>query len=332
MELVTEPVIYDADTAMNFARELQLLLRTLGVGEANLEKGEMRIEANVSVTTDPERRPENYNQVAEIKNLNSFKIVGAAIDYEIKRQTALYEAGETMIKQTRGWDENKQQTFFQRAKETSDDYRYFPDPDIPKFKLSELSEFNKDTLQESLPELPWVKRERYIQWGINPKAVEYFLNNPDFDSLFAETLNGVTDVKIITKTANYITSDLAGFHGDTQIDGSIINVTPSAMTELIRMTEDGELSSRGAKDTLLYLYQNGGNTREIAEAQGLIQENNEDAMRELVVKLITDNPTQAEALKGGEEKLAAFFVGQAMKASGGAANPQIVGKLLKELL
>jgi len=333
MELVTEPVVNDAETAMSFARELQLLLRTLGVGDANLEKGEMRIEANISVTTDPERKEENFRPAVEVKNLNSFKIVGAAIEFEIARQIELYENDGIQVKETRGWDENKAETFSQRTKETADDYRYFPDPDIPKFKLSEIPELQADVLKMQLPELPWIKRERYTNdYGLPIETTDFFLNNKNSDALFSGAIEGMTDAKLIKKVANYVTSDLEGFHKDSSIEGSVINVAPSSLSELIGMIDAGELSSRGAKDTLLELYKNGGSAREVAEANNFIQQNDEGAMKELVVKLITDNPDQAQELRDGADKLTAFFVGQAMKESKGTANPGTIAKLLKELL
>ena len=331
MELVTEPVVNDAETAMAFAQELQLLLRTLGVGHANLEKGEMRIEANISLTTDPERKPENFNPAVEVKNLNSFKIVSQAIAYEIERQTALYERGEVQVKETRGWDENKQQTFSQRTKETADDYRYFPDPDIPKFKLSETPEFAQQSLEASLPELPWVKRARYTELGLSGEVVEFFLYNPESDALFVAASENLEDSKAIKKTANLIVSELEGIHGDKEVTGSVLNVAPSSLRELVEMSEAGELSSSATKQVLGILYTQGGNAREIAEANNLIQQNDEESMRELVNKIVAENPEQFEQYKAGEEKLGAFFVGQAMKASQGTANPQIVTKILKEL-
>jgi len=332
MELVTEPVVNDAETAMAFAKELQLLLRTLGVGDANLEKGEMRIEANISVTTDPERKPENFRPAVEVKNLNSFKIVAAAIEYEIERQIALYESGGEQVKETRGWDEMKQQTFSQRTKETADDYRYFPDPDIPKYKLSEIEEFSNKNLLDSLPELPWVKRERYQGLGLKDDQIELLLNESILDALFAGSLENNTDSEFVSKAANYITSDLAGMHGDNKIEGDLNQVSVSAVTELITMIIAGELSSRGAKDTLLYMYQNGGSARDIASEQGLIQENDEEAMKAMVQVVIDANPDQVADYKGGNEKLLQYFVGQVMKESKGSANPGVTAKLLRELL
>ncbi len=177
MELVTEPVVEDAQQASKFARELQTLLRYLGVSDANMDKGEMRIEANISVSDT-----EEFGTKVEVKNLNSFKVVEKAIAYEIKRQTKVLEEGGEIIQETRGWDENKQATFSQRLKEGSEDYRYFPDPDLPKLKLSELSEFNREKLEEGLPELPWEKRERYEK--------EYEIKSEDIEMYIVDDLYG----------------------------------------------------------------------------------------------------------------------------------------------
>ncbi|MFW0871071.1 MAG: Asp-tRNA(Asn)/Glu-tRNA(Gln) amidotransferase subunit GatB [Patescibacteria group bacterium] len=329
MELVTEPVIHTAEQASEFARELQLLIRTLGIGGANLERGEMRIEANISLTTDPERRKENFNPAVEIKNLNSFRIVEQAIEYEINRQTELYNSGGVQIKETRGWDEQKQETFSQRVKETADDYRYFPDPDIPKYQLDEIPEFDHQQIEASLPELPWHKRNRYLEYNLPEETVEYFVRTPQSDVLFSTALmNESTD--FARKLANYIVSDLAGLDADDEIVGKWENISAQAMHELIAMNEAGELSSRGTKDVLLHMYQNGGEARNIALKQNLIQQNDEGSMQALVEDIINDNPKQFEQFKAGEEKLIGFFVGQAMKKSGGSANPQILTKILKE--
>ena len=172
MELVTEPVIHDAATAGAFARELQLLLRMLGAGEANMEKGEMRVEANISVSNT-----DKLGTKVEVKNLNSFRSVERAIDFEVKRQIELIESGGQVVQETRGWDEAKQQTFSQRKKESSHDYRYFPDPDLPKLLVSEIKEFSNESLKAELPELPWAKRERYISLGLKAEDAEVFVTN-----------------------------------------------------------------------------------------------------------------------------------------------------------
>src|SRR5262249_55520923 len=161
MELVTEPVIHDAATAGTFARELQLLLRTLGASHANLEKGEMRIEANISIALS-DAPAGTFGTKVEVKNLNSFRSVERAFEYEIGRQAKLIEEDGKVTQETRGWDENGQKTFHQRVKEGSADYRYFPEPDLPKMLRSEIPEWSDDSLTVSLPELPEIKRARYL--------------------------------------------------------------------------------------------------------------------------------------------------------------------------
>ncbi|HEY4493117.1 MAG TPA: Asp-tRNA(Asn)/Glu-tRNA(Gln) amidotransferase subunit GatB, partial [Candidatus Paceibacterota bacterium] len=154
MELVTEPVMHDAKTAGNFARELQLLLRYLGASEANMEKGQMRVEANISVAQNVNGKAQKLGTKVEVKNINSFRAVEKAIEYEVKRQIEELEGGGVVVQETRGWDDAKGKTFSQRKKESSHDYRYFPEPDLPKLKLSEVAEFTTEGLKKGLPELP----------------------------------------------------------------------------------------------------------------------------------------------------------------------------------
>ena len=206
MELVTEPVIETAKQAGDFARELQLLLRYLGVSDANMEKGEMRVEANISVSQTDE-----LGTKVEIKNLNSFKVVEKAVDYEVKRQIKALEKGEKILQETRGWDENKGSTFSQRIKEGSDDYRYFPDPDLPKLKLSEIPEFSEEELRKEIPELPQEKRKRYSEnYGIKGEDIESYILNDDLAELFEAVVSNFRDKEIIKLASNYLTSDLVG--------------------------------------------------------------------------------------------------------------------------
>ena len=283
MELVTEPVIYDAKTAMNFAKELQLLLRTLGVSYANLEKGEMRIEANISISEKGNFEMFNgdFSKLGvktEVKNLNSFKIVGSAIDFEIQRQIKVLESGKEIVQETRGWDENKSVTFSQRKKENSDDYRYFPDPDIPKYKISEIKEFSKKILSKEMPELPWKKRERYNKiFGLNLNQIEFFLQNPKYDKLFSEVSENISGNKSYKLASNYISTDIVGLEKNEE--GNFENFTAEKIVELIKMIEDGELSSRGAKDVLAIIFKDGGNSKEVAEKNNLIQKSNPEELK-----------------------------------------------------
>ncbi len=335
MELVTRPVIHDAETAVKFAKELQLLLRTLGVSDANLEKGEMRIEANISLSENGyfDGDFSKLGVKTEVKNLNSFKVVGQAIEYEIKRHLAILEgeAEGEIVQETRGWDENEGATFSQRKKETSDDYRYFPDPDIPKYKFSELEEFSKEVLKKELPELPWEKRERYLtDYKIQADDVEFYLNNKAFDKIFS-TAASLLDNNGYKKLSNYVSTDLAGLEKNDE-EGSLENISGEQMALMVKMILEGELSSRGAKDLLLEMYKNGGEAKVIAKEKNLIQKSDEGELKKVVEEIITDNPKQTEDYKAGEEKLLQYFVGQGMKATRGSANPGVLAKLFKELL
>ena len=204
MELVTEPVIHSPEEAGNFARELQLLLRALGISEASMEKGQMRVEANVSVA----RKGARSAAYVEIKNLNSFNAMQRAVAYEVKRQTAMLERGEALIKQTLGWDENKQATFPQRTKEGSADYRYFPDPDIPSLKLSEISAYRLENLLADMPEFPAQRRSRYLKFGINPEDVEMYLRDDVLGEFFESVTKDYSDMKMYKLSSNYIANDL----------------------------------------------------------------------------------------------------------------------------
>ena len=214
MELVTEPVIHDAETAGTFARELQLLLRTIGASHANLEKGEMRVEANISVSKD-----ENFGTKVEVKNLNSFRSVERAIAFEIERQSRLLDEGEVIVQETRGWDEGGQRTFPQRLKEGSADYRYFPEPDLPKLLLSEIPEFSRENLKLSLPELPWERRARYANLGIRDGDAAYLAGTRERGEFFDAVIQEVRDdLELLPSCANYLISDVAGWYAKSEKD------------------------------------------------------------------------------------------------------------------
>lgn len=322
MELVTEPVIHDAETAGAFARELQLLLRALGAGEANMEKGEMRVEANISVSPD-----ENLGTKVEVKNLNSFRSVERAIEFEVKRQIKLLEKGGLVVQETRGWDDAKQETFSQRKKESSHDYRYFPDPDLPKLILSEIPEFAHTTLSAELPELPWVRRARYITEGISEEYANMFVADARFGALFEQTIAYAEDAKKLT--ANYIGSDIAGLVAKVGGTG-LSNITPAGLAHLMKEVTKGTLSSRGAKDSITEVFQNGGDLAEVSKKY--LQQSDEGALAAIVEKVVTANPTVAADYKAGKQAALQFLVGRGMKESRGSANPTILAELVKKRL
>ncbi len=327
MELVTEPVIHDAKTAGVFARELQLLLRTSGASHANLEKGEMRIEANISISKD-----DTFGTKVEVKNLNSFRSVERAIAYEIERQAVVLEKGEKVLQETRGWDENKQQTFSQRLKEGSADYRYFPEPDIPKMRISEMPEFSKEALEASMPELPVQRRERYVGAGLKEEDALFLSSTPERAEFFDAVLASLgSDSSAIVLAANYTVSDLAGWYAKNE-GAEYENVSPAALVSLVKMIQDGKLSSRGAKDVIAVLAAEGGEPEKIANEKGLIQVSDPEALRVFAQTAVSENPDGVAEYRAGKESILQFLVGQAMKGAKGAGNPELLKKLILEEL
>jgi len=343
MELVTKPVIHDATTAVTFAKELQLLLRYLNAGDANMEKGEMRVEANISIckvsgnidssTCDT---TSNLGTKTEVKNLNSFKSVEKAIAYEIERQTSLLERGQQVLQETRGWDDVKGKTYSQRSKESSHDYRYYPDPDIPKMKLSEIAELSTDRLAASLGELPWIKRARFLKdYAMTDKEVAIMIESLPIAEYFDEMISDLkADKKLIRLAINYLLSDYLGIlkTRKSAFDPKTA-ISPSVFAELIRLVADGIISSRGAKDLVVLLIDSPTTSAKIlAEKSGLMQKSNVDDLIPAVKKVLADNPSVVTEYKGGKSASLQYLIGQTMKATRGAGNPEVVKKLLLEEL
>lgn len=315
MELVTEPVIHNSKDAMDFAKELQTILQYLQVSDANMEKGEMRVEVNISISKD-----QNFGTKVEVKNINSFKAAGRAIDYEFKRQKALLEKGEVVVQETRGWDENKNSTFSQRSKENAKDYRYFPEPDLPKIMISEVDSFNHESLNSQLPELPNQKRLRYEQFGLKNEDIEFYINDKTFADFFEEVISGL-DKEAVILASNYIVSDLSGLV-KASADFNFGKIESSGFAKLINLIKSGDLSSRGAKDVLKLMFDLGGDPEKIAGENKLIQKSDPEEIKNLAKQIIESNPESVAEYKNGKDSLLQFFVGQGMKITGGSVNPE----------
>ncbi len=327
MELVTEPVIHDAETAGTFARELQLLLRTLGASHANLEKGEMRVEANISVS-----KSDTFGTKVEVKNLNSFRSVERAIAFEIDRQSKLLDEGGVVVQETRGWDEGGQKTFSQRLKEGSADYRYFPEPDLPKMVLSEIPEFSTEALRASMPELPWERRARYVSLGLRESDAAFLAGSSARGIFFDEVASAIgEDAALVASAANYLISDVAGWYaknGKEEYEG----LASADFVTLMRLVAAGDLSSRGAKDVLAIMLERGGSPEEIAKTGGFIQVSDEGALREAVLAVLSEHEKAVGEYRAGKEASLQFLVGMSMKATKGAGNPEALRALLIEEL
>lgn len=330
LELVTEPVIRTAETAVTFAKELQLLLQHTGAGEANMEKGEMRIEANISMATEKDTLAGKFGTKTEVKNLNSFKVVEKAIMHEIKRQSEILEKGEKVAQETRGWDENEGKTFSQRAKESSHDYRYFPDPDLPKLKISEVMEFEKKVLVKNTPELPWEKRNRLKKdFGMTDKEVAMFVEMREVGEYFEDVVKEGGE-KIAKLAVNYILTDYIGLL--KKENKSIESVPPKSFARLLTMIHDKKVSSRGAKDVLALLFKGETDPDKIAETHGLLQKSDEGEIRKIVEEIVEANPNVVKDYKKGKVVALMFLVGQGMKATKGSANPEVLKKIIIEVI
>ncbi|MCA9352899.1 Asp-tRNA(Asn)/Glu-tRNA(Gln) amidotransferase subunit GatB, partial [Patescibacteria group bacterium] len=331
MELVTEPVLHTPEDVMNFARELQVLLRYLGAGDANIEKGEMRIELNISVS-----KTDTLGIKTETKNIGSISAAGRAAEYEIQRQIDALEKGEKLVQETRGWNDQKGTNFSQRSKEDAKDYRYFPEPDLPKLYLHEIFDLKK--MKSELPELPADKRARYErEYGIKSEDIESYINNINMAHFFESVIASFKDNKELIKLAsNYITSDIVGLLKSKDfedVDSSIWHtLDPIMFGNLINMVECGDLNSRGGKDILAHMMKHGGDPKTIAEEKGLMQDNDTEALKVVVAKIINDNPEQVAEFKAGKDTLMKFFVGMAMKETKGTGNPKMLTELFIELI
>ncbi len=340
MELVTEPDIKSAEQAVEFAKELQLILRYLGVSDTDMEKGQLRIEANVSLRPEiPNPKSQIPNELGikvELKNINSFKAVYDAIQYEIERQTEILDKGEEVKHETRGWDEVGRKTVSQREKEEEHDYRYFPEPDLPPL---DLSKFDLTAIKTSIPELPQEKRVRFVkEFNLKPEQVEILVTDRRMAQFFEESVSELQleDNENLEKERqlifNYLTSDIRGLISEQGIGFSELKITPENFADLIELISHGKVSSRGAKDILKNMMATGLDPHEILKSEGLEQVSGEAELAEIVKKIIEANPAAREDYKRGKENALQFLVGQAMRELRGKGNPEVLQRLFKEQL
>jgi len=331
MELVTEPDITSGQEAANFAKELQLIFKYLGVSDADMEKGLMRVEVNISVS-----KTKKLGTKVEIKNLNSFRVVQKAIDFEIVRQTELLEAGEAVAQETRGWHDKKEITFSQREKESAHDYRYFPEPDLPPLHFT--NEY-KDQIKGQIPELPAQKRVRFAnEYGLESNQIEVFINQKDLSEYFEkvvsefEELSGENGKKLSKLVANYLISDIQGLLGNTEFMENKFKITPENFAEFITMIHDSEISSKVAKVVLLEMFNTGGDPSNIVQANNWGQMKDDGELEAVIKKVIEANPKTLADYKAGNKNALQFFAGHVMKETRGTANPATVQEMLKKLL
>ncbi|NCO15546.1 Asp-tRNA(Asn)/Glu-tRNA(Gln) amidotransferase GatCAB subunit B [Candidatus Wolfebacteria bacterium CG18_big_fil_WC_8_21_14_2_50_39_7] len=332
MELVTEPDIKSGEEAVKFAKELQLILRYLEISDADMEKGQMRVEVNISISDKRQGTSDKeLGTKVEIKNLNSFRAVEESIDYEIKRQPEILDKGEEIKQETRGWDDIKKRTVSQRLKEESHDYRYFPEPDLPPL---DLTKFNLEELKVSIPELPAQKRARFIkEYGLLANQTEILIEDRGLAQYFEESASElrtklpIPDYQLLF---NYFSSDTRGLMNEQKITVRELNITPENFADLIVLLSKGEISSRSAKDILKEMFLTGLDPRQIIRDKGLTKLSDNTIIEQIVGETIKENPKAVEDYKKGKENALQFLIGQAMAKSKGRGNPEIFRKLFKD--
>ncbi|KKU90819.1 MAG: Aspartyl/glutamyl-tRNA(Asn/Gln) amidotransferase subunit B [Candidatus Jorgensenbacteria bacterium GW2011_GWA1_48_11] len=316
MELVTEPDIKNAEEAVKFASDLQLIFRYLGISDADMEKGQMRVEANISL---------DMGTKVEVKNINSFKAVHDAIEYELKRQEKALEEGHKIIQETRGWDDKKGVTLSQRSKESAHDYRYFPEPDLPPL---DLKEWDLEKIKAEIPELPEAKTRRFVQeFGLPQEQVWTLVSDKARADYFEEA---VSELKALSSKAdpqilfNYFLSDLMGIMKEKKADLGDLKIAPEHFAHLVAMIQEGKLSSRLAKDLLLKMFETGEDPETLMNQSGLKLMSDEFELRGVIKGIIEKNPKPVADYKKGKATALQFLIGQAMAGTKGQADP---GKL-----
>jgi len=335
MELVTEPDITSGKEARLFAEELQMILRYLGVSSADMEKGQMRVEVNISIS-----KGKTLGTKVEIKNLNSFKVVEKAVDFEIKRQEEVLESGEKVVQETRGWHDKKEITFSQREKEEAHDYRYFPEPDLPPLHFEE--EFI-EKIKGTIPELPEQKRLRLEkEYSLDKNATEIFVVNKDLSEYFEKVVSEFDEwlktekieggEKLYKLVANYLISDAQGLLAGKEFIETEFKITPENFAEFIKMIYKGEIGSKVAKMVLLDMFNTGSDPSHVVQENNLGQMTDDSELERIVKEIIEKNPKPAGDYRAGKQNALQFLAGQVMKETRGTAKPDKVQDLLKKFI
>ena len=324
LEIVSEPDIRSAEEAKAYMEKIHAIATTIGVSDGDMEKGHLRCDANVSLR--PEGQKE-FGTRTETKNLNSFRFVQHAIDYEIERQSEEILDGVTIVQETRLWDTDRKVTFSMRSKEEADEYRYFPDPDLPLVRLStELIE----TLRKKLPELPDAKMQRFMEeYGLNDYDAGVLTASQELSAYFEKVLADGAVPKI---ACNWITGDLTRVMNESGKTLIEINLSPENLANLTILIDQGEISSKIAKTVFAEMLDSGKTPNTIIEEKGLKQITDEKELGRIVEELLASNPQQVKQYREGKTKVIGFFVGQMMKQTQGKGDPAVINRLLKEKL
>jgi len=323
MEIVSKPDLRSPDEVNAYIKKLRSIMRYLGTCDGNMQEGSLRADVNVSVRKKGERE---FGTRCEIKNVNSIKFMQMAIEYEANRQVDVIEEGGTIDQETRLFDTKKNETRSMRSKEDAHDYRYFPDPDLLPLEISD--DFIND-IKKSIPELPDEKKKRFIEkFNLSAYEANILVSDIETSKYFEEVIKN-SDIKLST---NWITGELFALLNDKNLEITKSPISAKNLSKLINLIKDGTISGKIAKSVFEIMATGDKNPVDIVEEKGLKQQSDPKELEKLIEKVINDNPDKVKEYKSGKEKLFGFFVGQAMKASEGKANPQLINDILKNKL
>jgi aspartyl-tRNA(Asn)/glutamyl-tRNA(Gln) amidotransferase subunit B len=324
LEIVSEPEISNAKEAVAYFKAIKQLVTFLDICDGNMAQGSMRCDVNISIKKSDDKK---LGTRAELKNINSFKFIEKAINYEIERQIKLIENGESVVQETRLYDSDKDETRSMRSKEEANDYRYFPCPDLLPVVISdkELQE-----IKDNLPELPEEKENRYIsEIGLEESEAKIISSSKTMANMFEGASSKTDDTKLVAK---WLVGDVSALLNKDNIEIDESSLLPENFGKLIERISDNTISGKIAKSVLEEVWENGTDVDEIIETKGLVQIQDESLLEEVANKVVSSNPDQVAAYKGGKDKLFGFFVGQVMKETQGKANPKSVNEILKKIL
>ncbi|CDO04266.1 aspartyl/glutamyl-tRNA(Asn/Gln) amidotransferase subunit B [Oceanobacillus picturae] len=324
VEIVSEPDMRSPEEAYAYLEKLKSIIQYTGVSDVKMEEGSLRCDANISL------RPigqEQFGTKAELKNLNSFSYVQKGLEFEEKRQEKELLTGGEILQETRRYDEKTKETILMRVKEGSDDYRYFPEPDLVPLYIDEAW---KERIRNEIPELPDARKARYIaELGLSEYDASVLTSSKQMADFFEEAVNSGADMK---QVSNWLMGEVSAYMNKHYKELGDLAITPEALAKMINLIEDGTISSKIAKKVFAELVENGGDPEQVVKDKGLVQISDEGQLREIISNVLADNEQSIIDYKNGKDKAVKFLVGQVMKATKGQANPPMVNKILQEEL
>ncbi|MEJ8546710.1 Asp-tRNA(Asn)/Glu-tRNA(Gln) amidotransferase subunit GatB [Brevibacillus borstelensis] len=324
IEIVSEPDLRSPEEARAYLEKLKAIIQYTEVSDVRMEQGSLRCDANVSIR--PVGQAE-FGTKTELKNMNSFRNVQVALEYEVERQKEVVTSGGKIVQETRRWDEANKKTLTMRSKEEAHDYRYFPDPDLVRMQISEEW---IEAVRATIPELPDARQARYVnEYGLPQSDAGVITMSKDTADFFDETVKTGADPKA---AANWLMVELLGYLNAGNLTLADVKITPHGLGEMIKLIENGTISSKIAKTVFKEMIETGKEPKQIVEEKGLVQISDEGALLAIVQEVVNNNPQAVADYKAGNDKAVAFFVGQVMKQTRGKANPPMVNKLLVEVL